>query len=78
MPGKRSLVPGGRIPWLMKLGRWRLGGDGYDGPDDWYEALAEGLMVSFDKWATQPNYLTIMYEAKAMSAQFRQYAPVTI
>jgi len=52
-----------------------IGGGGYDGADDWYEVLAERLGVSFDKWATQSYYLTIMYEAKAMSGQFRQYAP---
>ena len=50
------------------------GGYGYDGPETWYEALATGISASFDKWSTQPYYLIIMYEAKAMSGQFRQYA----
>ncbi len=52
-----------------------LGGDGYGGALDWYERLANSLSVSFDKWASQPHYIMIMYEAKAMTGQFRQYAP---
>jgi hypothetical protein len=50
-------------------------GYGFDDAPDWYEYLATGRRPSFDKWATQPHYLLIMYEAKAMTGQFRQYAP---
>jgi hypothetical protein len=44
-------------------------------PEEWYKAAGESVTVSLDKWLSQPHYIAIMYEAKAMTGQFREYAP---
>jgi len=50
-------------------------GDGYADEQEWLQKLANGLFVDFDKWATQPVYMEVWFEARAMVEQFRQYAP---
>jgi hypothetical protein len=51
-------------------------GHGFADAQAWYKYLAsDSRPPSFDKWATQPHYLFIIYEANAMTGQFRQYAP---
>ena len=52
-----------------------LQGGGYADEQSWLEALANRLAVDFDKWATQPAYMEVWFEARAMAGQFRQYAP---
>jgi hypothetical protein len=50
-------------------------GNGYVDSQDWFQRMADGLTVDFDKWPSQPVYIEIWFEARAMVGQFRQYAP---
>ena len=49
--------------------------DGYDTPEDWLDAIKRGLICRLDKWFTQPQYIELWFEVKAMQQQFEYYAP---
>ncbi len=46
-------------------------GDGYDDGEGWAEALTDEVQCILDRWAGQPNYVEIWFEAAAMMAQFQ-------
>ena len=48
-------------------------GHGYDTPAGWIESLADELTCNLAKWYTQPYYLELWFEARAMADQFRYY-----
>jgi hypothetical protein len=51
-------------------------GTGYDDAQSWLEAIADGKAPCYlDMWTSQPYYIAILFEARAMTEQFRQYAP---
>jgi hypothetical protein len=50
-----------------------LRGDGFQSPEEWYLAMSEMAGVELDKWFTQRHYIVLMFEAKAMIGQFREY-----
>lgn len=49
-----------------------VGGDGWENGAAWLEAIAQAR-CRLDKWHTQPAYVEIWYEARAMTDQFRHY-----
>jgi hypothetical protein len=52
-----------------------LQGGWYIDEQEWLQRLENDLFVEFDKWYSQPVYMEIWFEARAMVEQFRQYAP---
>lgn len=52
-----------------------LGGDGHSSEVAWRKAVRENLTCNLDHWASQPAYMELWFEAKAMRAQFEFYAP---
>ena len=48
-------------------------GDGFDSERAWLEAIGKGLKCNLDKWAGQPYYVELWFEAKAMRSQFEHY-----
>ncbi len=44
--------------------------EGYDTPEEWLDAIQRGLICRLDKWFTQPQYIELWFEAKAMQQQF--------
>jgi hypothetical protein len=80
----KSLFAAARKAFYGPWRPWTLGddsrasivqGNGYVDAQDWFQQMADGLEVDFDKWASQPVYVEIWFEARAMVGQFRQYAP---
>ena len=49
------------------------GGLGYDNERDWLQGILDFEGFSTHKWATQPYYMEIWFEAKAMRGQFQYY-----
>ncbi|MBA7635057.1 hypothetical protein ES703_42657 [subsurface metagenome] len=49
------------------------GGDGFDDPGEWLEALKDQLEFPKSKWLNQDYYVEIWFEAAAMASQFRYY-----
>jgi hypothetical protein len=84
MSKMKSLFSAARKNFYGDWGPWTLAdetrspilqGGGYADEQEWLQKLANGLIVEFDKWAGQPVYMEIWFEARAMVGQFRQYAP---
>lgn len=50
-------------------------GSGDPSPREWLSALAEGVVCVLDRWVTQPCYLEVWFEARAMAGQFQFYLP---
>lgn len=48
-------------------------GNGFDDGKEWLQALAEQLSCKLTKWHSQPNYIELWFEARAMTQQFRHY-----
>lgn len=48
-------------------------GTGFDSERHWLEAIGECERCILDKWADQPNYVELWFEAKAMRGQFEYY-----
>lgn len=48
-------------------------GVGFSDGQDWLTALSERIVCSLDRWRSQPYYVEIWYEARAMTDQFRHY-----
>jgi len=48
-------------------------GHGFDNEADWLAAIGRGLKCNLDKWAGQPCYVELWFEAKAMRGQFEHY-----
>jgi len=48
-------------------------GNGFDSEADWLVAVGKRLGCTLDKWAGQPNYVELWFEAKAMRGQFEHY-----
>lgn len=42
---------------------------------EWLEVYAARLVCSIDMWLTQPNYVEVWFEARAMTSQFEYYIP---
>lgn len=59
-----TLADGSReaLPW----------GDGFDTERDWIEAVGR-MKCNLDPWLSQPCYVELWYEARAMTDQFRFY-----
>jgi hypothetical protein len=49
------------------------GADGFDTPEDWLAAIAEQARCNLDPWQTQPNFVELWFEARAMVGQFEHY-----
>ena len=48
-------------------------GNGSMDPQSWLEMITTRLVCRLDKWQTQPVYLELWYEARAMTDQFKHY-----
>lgn len=49
------------------------GGDGFDDPIAWLEAIKDQLKFEKAKWLNQDYYIEVWFEAAAMEGQFRYY-----
>lgn len=49
------------------------GGDGFDSPDEWLEAVKVNLAYKATKWIYQDYYIEVWFEAAAMEGQFKYY-----
>jgi len=48
-------------------------GRGYATPTSWANHYSETILVNPDHWMTQPRYVEVWFEARAMQAQFEHY-----
>lgn len=48
-------------------------GNGYASVEQWLEAMQERLRCRLDRWDSQPYYVELWYEARAMTQQFTYY-----
>ena len=65
-----------RAPLLMEReGHYNLHlrAGGFETPKQWMEALASEINCPLDRWANQPTYVEVCFEAAAMMEQFRYY-----
>lgn len=62
-------------PWTLADDTRQVieGGNGFDDPLEWLEAVQDQLRFEKAKWHTQDYYLEIWFEAAAMLGQFRHY-----
>jgi len=76
-----TLADDTRAPLLMQReGYYRIHirGDGFDSEQEWRDTLKKELNCPLDRWAEQPVYVEIWFEAAAMQAQFEYYADENI
>lgn len=71
---RKSFYDGWR-PWTLADDTRQVipGGDGFDDPEEWLEAVKDQLGFSKTKWLNQDYYVEIWFEAAAMVGQFRHY-----
>jgi len=51
-------------------------GDGFESGRSWLkDGIGFGLKCNLDYWLSQPYYVLVLFEAKAMIGQFEHYAP---
>lgn len=48
-------------------------GGGFANEDEWLEAIGQRLECTLDKWANQPHYVELWFEARAMRGQFEHH-----
>lgn len=48
-------------------------GNGWACVEDWLKAVQAGLSCELDHWESQPYYIELWYEARAMTQQFEYY-----
>lgn len=72
-----TLADDTRAPILMQRRGYyglHLRGDGFKDEKSWLERMREEINCPLDKWASQPVYIEIWFEAAAMQGQFLHYA----
>lgn len=65
-------------PWrpdtLVDEGRGAsIRGEGFETPEDWLDAVQEGIDCNLSHWYRQPYYVECWFEAAAMHSQFNYY-----
>ena len=72
-----TLADDTRAPILMQRNGYYkiyLRGSGFDSEQAWLDTLKRELNCPLDRWASQPVYTEIWFEAAAMQGQFLHYA----
>ncbi len=72
-----TLADDTRAPILMQRQGFyglHLRGHGFQDEDDWLARIKEEINCPLDRWASQPIYSEIWFEAAAMQGQFLHYA----
>ena len=72
-----SLADDTRAPVLMQRQGFyglHLRGHGFKDEDEWLGKIREELNCPLDRWASQPVYSEVWFEAAAMQGQFLHYA----
>ena len=72
-----SIADDTRAPVLMERSGYyglHLRGYGFKDEEEWLAAIKEELNCPLDRWASQPVYVEIWFEAAAMQGQFLYYA----